>query len=90
MDPLDPPVFVAGCHKCLGGWPRRRCRERHWLIDLDGFGEHIVPAATKAKARYEDFRLAREAGHFSGRHGFHEFLVRLGRVVEVSHLGPSV
>lgn len=56
---------------------------RRYLICLDGFDSHERVAASASKARYADFRAAQDAGYFTGRHGFREYLAR----VYTLHLG---
>ena len=58
---------------------------KRYLIQLDGFDTHERVAETAAKARYADFCAAKDAGYFTGRHGFRDYLAR----VYTLHLGPS-
>jgi hypothetical protein len=57
---------------------------RRYLINIDGFEPHERCAATASKARYEDFKAARDAGYFAGPSGFREYLAR----AYTRHLGP--
>jgi hypothetical protein len=50
---------------------------RYYLVRADGFCEMRVQAANAAAAKYEVFKLAREAGYFSdARSAFRDFLER--------------
>ena len=50
---------------------------RYYLVRADGFCEMRVQAATAAAAKWQVFKLAREAGYFSDqRSGFRDFLAR--------------
>ena len=50
---------------------------RLYLVRADGFCEMRVQARTPAGAKYQVFKLAREAGYFSSsRGGFRDFIDR--------------
>jgi hypothetical protein len=50
---------------------------RLYLVRADGFCEMRVQAASPAAAKWQIFKLAREAGYFSdSRSGFRDFLAR--------------
>lgn len=57
---------------------------KRYIIGVTGFDTHERIAETAAKARYADFKAAREAGYFTGRHGFRDYLAS----VYTLHLGP--
>lgn len=48
--------------------------DRRWNVLLNGFADHEVSAPTMAKAKYIDWKAAREAGYFTGRDGFYRYL----------------
>jgi len=50
---------------------------RLYLVRADGFSEMRVQAKTAAAAKWQVFKLAREAGYFSDqRSAFRDFLAR--------------
>jgi hypothetical protein len=50
---------------------------RLYLVRADGFCEMRVQAKTPAGAKWQVFKLAREAGYYSNaRSGFRDFLAR--------------
>ncbi len=48
---------------------------RRFMVSPYGFDAHLVEAQNAAKAKYIDFKAAREAGYFQGRDGFWRYLV---------------
>lgn len=47
---------------------------QYWLVPVDGFDAQVAVGETASIARHAVYAAGKEAGYFSGKHGFRDFL----------------
>lgn len=73
----------SDCLKKAVNGDQSGCGDRHWVLRVYPFDDMIQAAPTLAKARWRNYRAAREAGYFNG--GAAEYFANLGPCHEVSN-----